>query len=70
MLDQIIMKGANMYVIMNHGRYVAKGGLRSSFTTSVLYAQKFTTKELAEKNKCGNEVVCQLNHTGKKIQYL
>jgi hypothetical protein len=46
-----------MYVIRRNGdgMFVAKPGSRSSYTANILNAQKFTTKESAERSCCGNE---------------
>lgn len=45
-----------MYIILNsNGKWVARPGQHSAFTTNPLYAQKFKTLEEAQKNCCGNE---------------
>ena len=42
-----------MYVIIGpKGKYAAKPGSRSSYTTNLKHAQKFPTKEAAEANRC------------------
>jgi len=48
-----------MYIIKKHhgGLMVANPGRKSSYTNSLKHAQKFETKEQAEKNACGNEYV-------------
>lgn len=52
-----------MFVIKKVGTnlYVAKSGFRSSYTTNLALARKFSTKEEAEGNRCvGNEMVVDL----------
>ncbi len=46
-----------MFVIRNAGRYVARSGSASSFTWDLAKAQKFATREAAEREACGNESV-------------
>lgn len=43
-----------MYVIKNTrtGKYVARPGLKKSYTTAISNMQKFATKEEAERNCC------------------
>lgn len=45
-----------MWIIRNsNGRYVAKAGSSTSFTTDPLRARRFTSKSEAERHCCGNE---------------
>jgi hypothetical protein len=45
-----------MYVIRNsNGLYVNRPGSQCSFTTSLERAQKFSSKESAQAQCCGNE---------------
>lgn len=54
-----------MYTIKNKGRYVKQHCYSgSSFTTDINQAVKYTTKEEALKNACGNEVVIELFMSG------
>lgn len=50
-----------MYVLKRidqGGGYVARPGSKSSYTRSIEHAQKFSTREQAENNRCkGNEVI-------------
>jgi len=46
-----------MYVIKKGQYFVSKPGSRYSYTTRLKRAHVFDTREQAEKNKCGNEVV-------------
>ena len=50
------------YVIRNRdtGRYVAFPGENSSYTTNILNARRFATRELAQREACGNEHVLNL----------
>ena len=52
-----------MFVIVRQGdnKYVARSGSKKSYTYNLAYAQKFNTREEAEKNKCGNEYISPLN---------
>lgn len=50
-----------MFVILNHGRFVAKPGRKSSYCRRIEDAQTFKTREEAERNKCGNESIQDLN---------
>jgi hypothetical protein len=45
------------YVLVRHGdgAFVSKEGSRASYTTNILQAKVFPTKEIADRNKCGNE---------------
>jgi hypothetical protein len=46
-----------MYVIRRKGdgKFVNQPGSQSSYTTNIIRAQKFATKEAAEASCCGNE---------------
>ena len=46
-----------MYVIMKGNYFVSLPGSKKSYTTNLQLAQTFSTKEDAEKNRCGNERV-------------
>lgn len=46
-----------MYVIKKRQYFVSKAGSKYSYTTNLKKARVFTTREQAEKNKCGNEKV-------------
>lgn len=50
------------YVLVRNedGKYVAPPGLEYSYTSDVSKAQRFTSREAAEKNKCGNEAAVPL----------
>jgi hypothetical protein len=51
-----------MYVIRNsNGRYVANPGMRSSFTPFLENARKFSTREAAQRECCGNETVLSIS---------
>lgn len=50
-------KNKIMYVIKKGGYYVANPGSKNSYTNKIETARKFSTKEQAEKEKCGNETV-------------
>ena len=58
-----------MYVILNAGRYVAKSGRSSSYCKRIEYAQVYKTREEAEKNKCGNESIQDLNQVISNLVY-
>lgn len=49
----------NRFVIWNmtQRKYVAPPGLKSSYTTNILKAQTFPTREAAEADCCGDERV-------------
>lgn len=52
-----------MYTIKKARLYVkntARFGGKSSYTTNVSYAVKYTTLEEAKRNACGNETVVKL----------
>ena len=49
-----------MYVIMKGNLYVANPGSKNSYTNKIEKARKFSTKEQAEKEKCGNEIIREL----------
>ena len=46
-----------MFVIMKGRYFVAKPGSKKSYTSKIENAQQFKTREEAEENKRGNEVV-------------
>lgn len=52
-----------MYTIKKGLLYVAVGGRQSSYTNNPEYAVKYSTKEEAEKNACGNETVVKMELT-------
>ena len=58
-----------MYIICRteDGKMVSKPGSEKSYTESLLQAQRFETKEAAEKNCCGNEYVLPAYVIAKKI---
>lgn len=51
------------YVIKrtNDGAYVAPAGEKASYTGYLDRARTFATREEAEREKCGNEVVADVN---------
>jgi hypothetical protein len=50
------------YVIKNsNGRYVCSPGSPSSFTSNPLKARRFSSREAAERECCGNEHVVNLH---------
>jgi hypothetical protein len=57
-----------MYVLKRTeqgGGYVAQPGSRSSYTRDIAKAQKFRTKEEAERERCKeNEVIQEVRHHG------
>ncbi len=60
----ISQTGAIMYVLKRMdqgGGYVSKPGSRSSYTRNVAQAQKYSTREEAEGNRCvENEIIVPL----------
>ena len=46
-----------MYVILNRGRFVAKSGSQTSYTTSLKHAQKYESETAARNSKCSDETV-------------
>ena len=50
-----------MFVIMKGRYFVAKPGSKKSYTSKIENAQQFKTREEAEENKRGNEVVVSLH---------
>jgi len=50
-----------MYIIKKGNLYVANPGSKNSYTNKIEKARKFSTKEAAEKEKCGNEMVVSLS---------
>jgi len=53
-----------MFVLRKvHGKrnFVAISGRANSYTSKLRWAKRFTTYEEAERNRCGNEVVCTLH---------
>lgn len=51
-----------MYLLkrIEDGRFVAKGGREASYTRNIEAVKIFTTREAAEKERCGNEVIVPL----------
>ncbi len=49
-----------MYVIVKGNLYVSKPGSKYSYTNKLQDARRFSSKEEAEKNKCGNESVISI----------
>lgn len=49
-----------MYLIKKGSYYVAIAGSKNSYTSKIEKARKFATKEAAEKEKCGNEMIIKL----------
>lgn len=49
-----------MWVIMKGRLYVAQPGSAKSYTTSLEKARKFSSREAAENDACGNENVCNV----------
>ena len=47
-----------MYVIKKGQYFVSLPGSKNSYTTDIRRAQIFSTREDAEKQKCGNETIC------------
>jgi len=54
-----------MYTIKKGGLYVRVSGGKYSYTNNSDYAVKYSTKEEAEKNACGNETVVKMELTYK-----
>lgn len=47
-----------MYVLIKeNGWYVARAGSAGSYTPKLQHARIFTTREEAERNRCGNESI-------------
>ena len=53
-----------MYAIKKGQYYVSKPGSRSSYTTDVNNARKFTDIKQAERECCGNERIVELSLVG------
>jgi hypothetical protein len=53
-------KENKMYVIKKRQYYVRKSGSRYSYTTLLKNARVFSSREQAEKEKCGNEYVVSI----------
>lgn len=53
-----------MYVLKRvpDGAYVAPAGRAHSYVKCLQDAQTFATREQAERGKCGNEVVCDVEN--------
>ena len=51
-----------MFAIKKGSLYVAVGGMQSSYTNNVEYAQKFHTREAAISSKCDNESVVDIGY--------
>lgn len=51
-----------MYVLRrsDDGAFVARLGLKSSYTKNLIDARKFATCEQAESERCGNETIVEL----------
>lgn len=49
-----------MHVIKKGKYYVSKPGSKNSYTDKLELAQKFGSKEEAEKHKCGNEIIIEV----------
>ncbi len=49
------------------GGYVAKQGRKNSYTDNLVAARKFRARKDAEKERCGNEIVEDLNRTLDRI---
>jgi hypothetical protein len=51
-----------LYVIKNldNGKYVARKGLKHSYTTKLSEIRFFINKEAARQERCGNEIVEEL----------
>lgn len=49
-----------MYIIKKGNYYVANPGSKNSYTNKIEKARKFRTKEEAEKDKCGNEIIVRI----------
>ena len=54
-----------LYVIknLNDGKYVARQGLKRSYTTKLSEIRFFIDNEAAQLERCGNEVVEELRPT-------
>jgi hypothetical protein len=50
-----------MFVIKKGSKYVSRPGSKYSYTISIEDAQKFSSKEEAERNACGNEFVISVD---------
>ena len=50
------------YILMRteDGKYVARPGLKSSYTKDIDKVRIFPTKPEAEKEQCGNEIIKEL----------
>ncbi len=56
-----------MYLLkrIEDGRFVAKSGRENSYTRNINDVKIFPTREAAERNRCGNEIIVPIENIAK-----